>query len=174
MELIEHYEVPSGGVSEIEFTSIPDTFTDLLLVTSLRTTETAQPYDLITMSLNSSTSNRTFRNLLALNTSVFSDSGATLRHALATSSTATSNTFSNDMSYFPNYAGNTAKSISSDGVYENNATANYMILAANLWNDTAAINSITLVSNSASNFVEYSSATLYGITAGSDGIVAVS
>ena len=55
---------------------------------------------------------------------------------------------------------------------ENNVTEGYQQIAAGLYNSTSAVSSIEIASGG--SFVEYSSATLYGITAGSDGTTAVS
>jgi hypothetical protein len=86
---------------------------------------------------------------------------------------ATSNTFGNGEIYIPNYLSGTAKSFSSDSVAENNGTEGWQVIQANLWSGTDAITSIEL-DPALGTFVQYSSATLYGILAGSDGIVAVS
>jgi hypothetical protein len=79
-------------------------------------------------------------------------------------STSTASTFSNAELYIPNYAGSNNKSSSVDGVSENNATASNMALTANLWSDTAAITSIKLTPAGGGNFVQYSTAYLYGIS----------
>ena len=67
----------------------------------------------------------------------------------------------------------TCESVSVDSVQENNATEAYQTIVAGLWNDTSAITSM-VIGNFGGGFAEHSSASLYGITAGSDGIVAVS
>ena len=65
--------------------------------------------------------------------------------------------------YFPNYAGSTKKSYSVDAVVENDsATVNRLEMNAMLTNSTNAITSIVL-SGASYNFVEHSTATLYGI-----------
>jgi hypothetical protein len=46
---------------------------------------------------------------------------------------------------------------------ENNGTAAYADLAAGLWSNTAVITSISITSQDASNFVQYTTAYLYGI-----------
>ena len=81
----------------------------------------------------------------------------------ANGSTSTASTFNNGEIYIPNYAGSNQKSFSVDEVKELNGTSGYQDLFANLWNQTSAITSIKIYSNSASSFVQYSSATLYGI-----------
>jgi hypothetical protein len=92
---------------------------------------------------------------------------------------STSNTFGNSSIYIPNYTGSTAKSVSIDSVGENNGTASEQIISAALWNNTAAITSITLTSlddnlNPSGNFAQYSSVSLYGILKGTSNGVTVS
>jgi hypothetical protein len=77
-------------------------------------------------------------------------------------STATSNTFGNFTLYIPNYAGSTQKSMICEAVTENNATNAAARLCAYLHTGTSAINIITLTAASGT-FVQYSTATLYGI-----------
>ena len=81
---------------------------------------------------------------------------------------ATSNTFGNTSVYIPNYAGSTNKSVSSDAVTENNATTASQQILASIWNNTSAITSI-FVSDTGSNLVQNSTASLYGILRGSGG-----
>jgi hypothetical protein len=152
--------VGSGGSSTIDFTSIPSTYTDLCLLTSTRGTF-SNYYDEFKIRFNGSTTGYTARNVYGSSTGVAS--GTFDAVAFGVGSTATANTFSNNMLYIPNYAGSTNKSLSSDFVGENNATTTYLGLYANLWSNTAAITSISLSSVNTSNFVQYSTATLYGI-----------
>ena len=65
-KLIETVTVGSGGAASIEFGSIPQTYTDLVLVGSLRSTSTSSntgEYDAFGYRFNSSTSGYTTRNL---------------------------------------------------------------------------------------------------------------
>jgi hypothetical protein len=77
-------------------------------------------------------------------------------------STDTANTFGNTDIYIPNYAGSANKSVSVDTVEENNGTTARALLGAILWSNTAAITALGLTPVSGS-FVQYSTATLYGI-----------
>jgi hypothetical protein len=84
----------------------------------------------------------------------------------------TANTFGSYQIYLPNYAGSTNKSMSSESVEENNSnTLYYLSIGAGLWSNTAAITSISILPGS--SWVQYSTATLYGITKGSSGGVTV-
>ena len=169
MKLIESKTLGTAAAS-IEFTSIPQTFTDLVLLGSARNTATAA--DTILFSFNSSTTGFTSRYLQG--TGATSQTGTLDRFAANTvGGTDTSNTFSNFQIYIPNYAGSTNKSYSTDTVTENNSTTSFQTLIAGLWSNTSAITSITLGSNSG-NLAIGTIISLYGITKGSDGIVTTS
>ena len=157
-KLIETVTVGVGGAASIEFTSIPATFTDLKVVMSLRMSDSATQ---ILLSLNGSTSNFSARWLLGDGSSALS--GTLARYVGAsTPSSFTATTFGNAELYIPNYAGSTNKSYSADAVVENNATSGYQTFVAGLWSVTSAITSLTLTGNTG-NYVQYSSASLYGI-----------
>jgi hypothetical protein len=155
----------SGGISSIDFTSIPATYTDLCLKMSLRSG--AAGTDFIRISLNNATTTFTFRTIEADGTNAGSFSSATDNpRFLAQIDTAgnTSNTFANVEMYFPNYAGSQNKAYSVDSVIENNATLAYMNLTAGLWSSTDAINRITIVPTQSATLVQYSTAYLYGVS----------
>lgn len=159
--------VGAGGASNIAFNSIPSTYTDLCVKYSLRGDFTA--FDRVDLKLlfNSSTASWTDMYLLSTGSSVLSNSngwaGAAGYPGQINTAITTSNTFSSVEIYIPNYAGSNYKSISVDSVEENNATAARAFLVGGLWSNTAAITSITISPNS-DNFVQYSTATLYGIS----------
>lgn len=152
--------VGGAGSATITFSSIPSTFTDLLVKLSLRGGQ-ANVNQSTTISLNGSSSNFTGKRVYGTGTSAGSDSALQLE---SNGASASASIFSNEEIYIPNYTSSNSKAINADGVLENNATLAYAILQAGLWNPAAqaAITSITFtaVSNS---FVQYSTATLYGI-----------
>lgn len=160
--------VGAGGASSIDFTSIPATYTDLLIKASLRST-VSQTNDYGIIQFNGDTGSNYPWIQLAGNGANASSSSGTSTGALAlrySAANATANTFGNNELYIPNYTGSTYKSISSDTASENNGTAASDAIAslwAGLWNNTAAITSISLKPASGS-FVQYSTATLYGIS----------
>lgn len=157
--LIQSVTVGVGGASSINFTSIPQTYKDLMLVTSSRSTSTGLA---VIAKFNGSSSNYTGRYLEGSGTSV-SGGAMTINQAGNSNSTAyTASVFASNFFYIPNYTGSTIKSGSSDATTENNASTNYTAFYANLWSDTAAITSIALTTSNG-DFAEYSSASLYGI-----------
>lgn len=164
MELIQSVTVGAGGASTISFTSIPQTYTDLILKISSRDDRSGVTANAINLSFNGSTSNFTYRVLEGNGATAASGSGSTSWGATSVGPSATASTFSNCEIYIPNYAGSNNKSFSSDFVTENNATTAFTDLLAGLWSQTAAITSITLTPNTGTNFVQYSTAYLYGVT----------
>lgn len=157
--LIASSTVGSGGATSIDFTSIPSTYTDLLIKFSARNRTGGATG--VYISFNGSTSSFTDKYLEGNGTSVSSGS---LARYLGTEVVYnwTANTFSNGEVYIPNYTGSTNKSFSADDVSENNATQAYATFNAGLWSNTAAITSISLTITNES-FAQYSTAYLYGI-----------
>lgn len=153
--------VGSGGAANIEFTSIPGTYTDLALRTSLRCTvaDNAGNIYLNTSSLNFSWLGIHFDGVNSLPISVRSNNNFDA-HMVPSGDTAS--TFSNEEYYFVNYAGSTNKSFSIDSVSENNGTYSQFRLRSFLWSNTAAITGIKIAPSSG-NYAQYSTATLYGI-----------
>ena len=174
MTKIEHIEVGSGGAASIEFVSvgdIPSDYTDLLVKLSLRSTRVASD-DSGLIKFNGSTSGFTYRRLYAV-PSVGSSTASTGFFGLIGGTSITANTFSSASIYIPNYRSSVAKSYSSDSVVENNSSTFFADLVAGYWSTTDPITSISIYAQNG-NLVEYSSATLYGITSGSDGTTTVS
>jgi hypothetical protein len=169
MKLIQTITLGSTA-STIEFTSIPQDGTDLVLLASLRSTDAGASLS-TTLNINGVTTNRTSRYLEGSG-STASSSTRTSGVALYTpGTTQTSNTFSNVSLYFANYSGATNKSFSTTGVDENNGTTAYQLIQGNLWSSSAAITSLSV---SGVNFATGSTISLYKITKGTDGIVVVS
>ena len=165
MQLIEHIEVGAGGASSIEFTSIPQDGVDLVLVVSARTT-LANNHDSVYVVVNNDTST-TYQHIVlrGYNSTVQSFSLPTTLGLYAgntSGSTSTSNTFGNFAVAFSNYTSTTNKSVSADSVSENNSSDAHAAIVAASYPNSSAISSLKLVTN-ASNFVQYSTASLYKI-----------
>ena len=156
--------VGSGGASSIDFTNIPQIYTDLVFKFSGRGTATAN-YITAQLVLNgtSTTTNWSKRQLEGGDSTATSNSNANSNIGYPPAASMTSSTFGNFEIYIPNYAGSNNKSISIDSVGEgNSATSVYMDLIASLWSVTSPITSISITPSSG-NWAQYSSATLYGI-----------
>ena len=180
MQHIETVTVGSGGAASITFMAvgdIPSEYTDLLVVFSGRSTQTDFPVTDVLVNFNSTGANLSQRNLRGYGGGVTSQTRTDLLLGNMPSSSNTANTFSNGAMYVPNYRASAAKSVSVDSVSEtgNAGTFDWWVnIHSSLWNDTSPITSIGIAPSGGHNFVQYTSASLYGITAGSDGIVAVS
>ena len=172
MTLIETKTLGTGA-AQIEFTSIPATYTDLLLVVSGRSSRSGTYVDDIRLYFNGANSNLSARFLDGSGSAFGSNSLAVGFLGAIPAATATANTFGNLAVYIPNYTSSSNKSYSADVVQENNATDSYMEITAGLWSQTAAINTITLFALNG-NLTANSTASLYGILKGSSGGVVVS
>jgi hypothetical protein len=168
-EAIATVTVGSGGATTIDFTSIPATYTDLLLKISARDNFAAVFTDGgFLLTFNNSGSGYSSRLIYGVGSpfvagSATSGSTDSARYIYATGASATASTFANAEIYIPNYASSNNKSVSADSVGENNGINSVLSLAANLWADSAAITSIKLDLDGGNLFVQYSTATLYGI-----------
>jgi hypothetical protein len=161
--LIASVTVGSGGASSINFSSIPATYTDLYIKISARASAAynTDAEDLV-FKLNT-TSTITSKVVRGDGTAAASNSITDRILRAIVPSDWTANTFSNVEIYIPNYAGSNNKSWSADHVLENNATLTGQALTAGLTSITAAITDITLTVTNGYNFVQYTTAYLYGI-----------
>jgi len=162
--------VGSGGSAAIEFTGIPQTYTDLKILGSARTVRSGASSDYLEIRFNGSSSAAyQYITFQGDGSAVSSSSGGSGLSGTAIgfdrfpSSTATANTFGNFELYIPNYTASINKSVSSDTVSENNATAAFAVLQASIWANTAPINSIRFSIGGGTLIDIYSTFTLYGI-----------
>jgi hypothetical protein len=172
---MQHIEtVTLGSAQTVTFTSIPDTFTDLVIYASIR--GSSNPF--LGMGFNNSVVSFSNRQLTGDGSGAGSSTRSDTFIGSMGGSSDTANTFGSAKIYIPNYAGASNKSFSVDLVSENNATGAFQTITAGLWSNTAAITSVELYQWNSGNakepFAANSTISLYGITAGSDGIVAVS
>lgn len=172
MQLVSTVTVGAGGASSIEFTSIPQTGTDLLLVLSGRIPDI--------LGLTAYFHSHRFNNdagasqysriaLKGTGSAVSSNSNTNdyLQFEGLPTGDSTSNTFSNIQIYIPNYTSSVSKSVSADSVGENNGTATIQQLAAGRWLGTSAITSWKIfpaLPTQSYTFAQHSTASLYIIT----------
>ena len=175
--LISTTTVGAGGAASIEFTSIPQTGTDLVLLCSLRSTRNSGGVTSIFIKVNDLTTSIYSTKQLDGDGASASSGGASsvaptassVDQGLTSQATNTANTFGNASFYFANYAGSTNKTISADSVSENNATTAYQRIAASMVATSSGITKITLLPVATFNWAEYSTASLYTVTKGSGG-----
>jgi hypothetical protein len=166
--LISSVTTGSGATSTIEFASIPQTYTDLVLRISARSNRTTAAYGTMTIQFNSSASNFSYVHLMGYTSGVNSSKDSSFNFAVMGSTDyQTASTFGNADIYIPNYTSSNNKSFSSDYVNENNSGASeaaIMGLVAQLWSNSAAITNIKLGLDGGFTFKQYSTAYLYGIS----------
>jgi len=157
--------VGSGGSTTLDFSSIPSTYTDLVLKVSARGTTTSPDRDALLSIIKFNNTGTTYTSTWLRTTGgvVASFGGGTFA-GYVNSSSYTASTFSNTDYYIPNYTGSQQKSFSIDNAAHQNVTSYDAIsgMGAGLWNGTAAINQITL-SLDYGNFAQHTTASLYGI-----------
>jgi hypothetical protein len=150
----------TASTASVTFSNIPQGYTDLKVVCSVRAATGAVQY--VNLSFNGSTASFTSRGLEGDGATAYSYTSTFLGGVFA-ASTYTANTFANNEIYIPNYTSSNYKSYSVDSVTENNATTSFANMLAGLWSNTAAINSITIVLATGASIVLGSTFTLYGI-----------
>jgi len=169
-ELIASSILSGGNSAAITFNNIPQTYTDLKLVCSVRNDRTNGTAGYLNLLFNNSSSSFTGRELTGYSSAVTSGAISTslLSFYVATDA-QTASTFGSLDFYIPNYASANNKSFSHDGTNENNSGASesiYQGFVAGLWSNTAAITRIDInatPNTAATTFKQHSSFYLYGI-----------
>ena len=155
----------SSDTASVSFTSIPATYTDLQLLTSVRIDRTGTSVNM-SLDFNNNGSNYTNLALVSYGNSIdklYSTALSSFAYWYSPGSTATADTFSNASVYIPNYAGSNYKSVSIDSTSEYNGADTNLLILAGLWANTAAITSMTLKNYQGSNLKSGSTFYLYGI-----------
>ena len=166
-ELISTTTVSTPAYS-FTLSSIPQTYTDLVLKISARSNYASAGHEM-SIQTNSLTTGYANRMLYTNAPSTTASAAASnTYHTWAggvVGANATANTFSNCEIYFPNYSSTAlAKSISVDTTSENNGATGAMWINSGVNTSTAAITSLTVYCwQSFINYVANTTFTLYGI-----------
>jgi hypothetical protein len=161
--------VLTTATASVTFSAIPATYTDLVLRTSTRGSQSNANTNMYIQFNGNTSAIYSWTYLDATGTSASSAglSGDTqLRANKTTADNATANTFSSYELYIPSYTVSQNKPMSGINAQENNTTVNgdwYIDARANLYNSTTAISSVTF-SLASGNFMSGSSFYLYGIS----------
>jgi hypothetical protein len=147
-----------SATSSVTFSSIPQGYTDLVLVDNVKSASGAGDSELDVRFIGDSGSNYSTTFLYGNGSSA--SSGRTSNQSYIYIS-RTDETAGLGISHFQNYSNNTTyKTVLSRG----NSTA-YVFAWVGLWRNTNAITSMTLTRNGGLNFATGSTFTLYGIAA---------
>lgn len=170
---IQHISLTSSQ-SSIAFSAIPDLYTDLVLVSSLRSDFNGDE-DTTNILINGVQSNQSNRIFYGDGTNDSGVEQAYIRAAEVVGNTATPDTFSTCRTYIPNYTSTTLEKIfSSEAVNHKYASDAYQFILSGTWASTAAITSLELIPLQGSNFLAKSFVTLYGVIADTDGTTTAS
>lgn len=160
----------SSSAASVTFSSIPSTYTDLVIRYSARG---ASNIDTVTLRVNSdSTVLYSYRSLQGNGSAATSsnDGGGDTQSVLpygVVNSTYTASTFSNGEIYIPNYTVSQNRQIGTFQTQENNSTTSGIATTATLYRSTTTISTLTLY-GSAGSFAAGSSFYLYGIANSQD------
>ena len=165
-ESIATIVVGSPGTARILFTDIPSTYDHLQLRLNLRSNRNANVEGSI-VRLNGSSSNiYAFRELYGTGSAVAGGgAGSTTNGNIPypTGGSATANTFGGGIIDFFDYSNTSKKKVwFGMGGFENNSDG-LVTTTSSLWNSAAAITSIFIEPAYGSQWVQYSTAALYGI-----------
>ncbi len=161
--------VLTSSAASVTFSSIPATYTDLVIRSSARNDSSGSVQCSYKITINSdSGSNYSFTTLrgsgtAASSTTLSSQTSLRLDYQ-GVGGTATSNTFGSSEIYIPNYLSTSSRPIGVFGAGEDNATTAFRAAIAGLYRGSSAITSIVIADLDANNFVSGSSFYLYGIS----------
>jgi hypothetical protein len=154
-EAIATQTVTGSSTNSITFSSIPQTYTDLVLVVAGTSTSTVDSFCRVNGDANS---NYSFTRFYGTGSAAGSDRSSNQTQFKAGDLTTTQSTH---LLHFMNYSNTTTnKSM----LFNTKPSASALILMSCLWRSTAAINSITLFISSG-NFGSGFTFSLYGIKA---------
>jgi hypothetical protein len=162
--------VLGSSAASVTFSSIPSTYTDLVIRASARndgaaTTDNAK----LEFNGDTSTANYSYTFLQGNGSAASSSRTGTgvigyiqLNRFSNGASSVAANTFTNNELYIPSYTASQKKQISWFGAQEDNSSTAFLYIYAGLYQPTTAISSIK-ITGSSYNFVAGSSFYLYGI-----------
>jgi hypothetical protein len=164
-ESIATVTVGSGGASSIEFTSIPSTFAHLQVRMLLRS-DTAAVQSTSKIEINGDTgANYKGHELRGDGSTASATSTSGIRVHVTPAASAAANIFGACIIDIPDYA-NTSKNTTVRvlGSHDRNG-AGQVNLYSGLWINTSAVTSLKFTDEGAGNFVQYSTAALFGVKA---------
>lgn len=168
MTLVSTVTVGTNLPTQIQWTGIPSTGKDLVILISARASNFNG-----NVTFNNVSGTDAYREFFGSGSSVSGGNGSGNGFIFITSlyeprdfngTNNTTNHFSNSRIYVSNYAGSTAKRVSSESAMEFNTTESYISINTASWAQTAAISSVELKVSGGGTFNQDSTASLYIIS----------
>lgn len=166
-ELLETIEVGAGGASSIEFSAIPQDGSELAVEISMRESATTTIASLYVTLNNDTGASQYSITRLESNLGTVGSSTTTSNKFFAgyiPGNSITSSTYGSGRLRISNYTSSANKTISLEVATEDNGSSVNTQIAHGTWSGTSGVTSIQLTSSSTS-FAQYSTASLYKITA---------
>lgn len=165
-DLLGSVTVGAGGAGAITFSSIPQDYTDLQVLLSVRS---GASFTRRVLALTVNNIANQYRDAYMVgnaggDAATSAQDTPTQSNILiwdAPAATAYAGAFSNISVYFTNYKSSANKSISNDGTSEDNNATAYLAILGGMYLQTSAINQINF--EVSGNFTQHSTAYLYGI-----------
>lgn len=161
--------VGAGGTSTITFSNISQAYMDLLLLVSARGSRNAN-VDFVQLTINQTNTNVSMLNMAQSGGTTLVGSSTSSMYGPTNANGSEANAFGSMAFYISRYTNtNYNKNINYEAVMANRtaAAADFQMYFGNvLWSNTAAITrlDLTMLSGYGPNFLQNSSATLYGIS----------
>jgi hypothetical protein len=162
--------VLASSAASVTFSSIPATYTDLVVRVSARGSTAANTVGFVLQMNTDTGANYSYTNVQATGSTAQSINNVNngysngIWNGYITGASATADTFGSAELYIPSYTVSQKKPVGSFVLTERNATTGqYITGSAGLWDNTSAITQIVLFPYS-DNFVSGSSFYLYGIS----------
>ena len=154
-----------SAAASVTFSSIPATYTDLVLKISAQADGASNAFDNITLTFNGTgTTNHSSTRLTGNGATAASNRGTNqgiIMPNVMPQTGVTGSPWCNAEVYIPSYGVSQNKPLSTFGVSEGNQTTAWIAVTAGLFSDTTAISSI--VATGSTNFKSGSSFYLYGL-----------
>lgn len=164
-QLIETIEVGSGGATSIEFTGIDQTGQDLLCVFSVRCDNVAVVSNTRLYFNGQTGGTYPIIYLTGNGSSVFSGATSYSFSGRMNGAGSTANTFTSVQAYIPNYASSGTITSSIESAAENNATEGLLFMGVQNETTGGPLTSIKIQTSDADTLQQYSTASIYMITA---------
>lgn len=163
--------VTSGTPASIGFSSIPSTYSDLMITQTLRGNRGDLAADGAYVRFNNDTTAGNYQNRRLIGVGNSGNASADLGSgygggALPDAALASANVFGSGTLYIPDYLNALKKVWFTRGGAGNRGATNYQMMSNGWWSSTSAINQIDLYNEVGTAWIVGSTMTLYGIKRG--------